>query len=166
MANLYELTGDVLTLQNLLNSGEVIDKELLNDVLTDTTADYEAKIEAYAKVIKNLTADVEAMKNEADRITARRKALENNIKSLKDRMFESMKTTGNTKIKGTLFTVAIQPNGGKIPVIVDVDTAALPDDLVKIEEKPDLDAIAAYITAHPDCKYAHFGERGESLRIK
>lgn len=166
MANLYELTGDVLKLQTLLESGEVIDTELLADVLADTTEDYEAKIEAYAKVVKNLSADVDALKAEAERLTSRRKALENNIKSLKDRMFESMSTTGNTKIKGALFTVSIQANGGKIPVVVDVDTADLPDDLVKIEEKPDLDAIAAYITAHPESKYAHFGERGYSLRIK
>lgn len=166
MANLYELTGDVLKLQQLLETGEVVDTELLADVLADTTADYDDKIESYAKVIKNLSADVDALKTEADRITARRKALENNIAALKSRMFDSMKATGKTKIKGTLFTVSIQANGGKIPVIVDVTTDKLPDDLVRIEEKPDLDAIAAYITEHPDCGYGHFGERGESLRIK
>lgn len=166
MANLYELTGDILKLQQLLETGEVVDKELLNDVLADTTADYDEKIENYAKVIKNLSADVDAIKAETDRLTTRRKALETNITNLKARMFDSMKQTGNTKIKGSLFTVSIQANGGKIPVIVDVDTSKLPDDLVKIEEKPDLDKIAAYIDAHPDTNFAHYGERGESLRIR
>lgn len=164
--NLYELTGDVLKLQQLLESGDVVDTELLNDVLADTTADYENKIESYAKVYKNLSADVDALKVEADRLTARRKTLENNITRLKAAMFDSMKQTGKTKIKGELFTVSIQANGGKIPVIVDVDTSKLPDELVKIEEKPDLDAIAKYIDEHPDTDLAHYGERGESLRIK
>ena len=164
--NLYDLTGDILKVQNILESGEDVNPELLADVLADTNADYDEKIESYAKVIKNLSANVDALKSEAERLTSRRKTLENNIAALKARMFDSMKVTGKTKIKGDLFTVSIQANGGKIPVIVDVDTSALPDELVKIEEKPDLDAIAAYIEQHPDTPYGHFGERGESLRIR
>lgn len=164
--NLYDLTGEVLQLQELLESGEVIDQELLADVLADTTSDYEQKIESYAKIIKNLSANVDALKLEAERLTKRRKAVEANIDSLKARMFDSMKATGKTKIKGDLFTVSIRANGGKIPVVVDVDTSELPDELVKIEEKPNLDAIAAYIETHPETKLAHFGERGESLSIK
>ena len=164
--NLYELTGDILKLQDLLASGEVVDAELLKDVITDTEADYEAKIESYAMVIKNLSADIAALKEEADRLNSRRKTLEANIDSLKSRMFDSMKATNTPKIKGRLFTISIQANGGKIPVIVDVDTADLPDELVKIEEKPDLDAISKFIAANPDTKLAHFGPRGESLRIK
>lgn len=164
--NLYELTGDILKLQDLLASGEVVDAELLKDVISDTEADYEAKIESYAMVIKNLSADIAALKEEADRLNSRRKTLEANIDSLKSRMFDSMKATNTPKIKGRLFTISIQANGGKIPVIVDVDTADLPDNLVKIEEKPDLDAISKFIAANPGTKLAHFGERGESLRIK
>lgn len=33
--NLYDLTGDLLRLQELLESGEVVDTELLADVLAD-----------------------------------------------------------------------------------------------------------------------------------
>lgn len=164
--NLYDLTGDILKLQNILETGEVVDAELLADVLADTTADYEEKIESCAKVIKNLSADVDAIKAEEKRLATRRKGLENNVDALKGRMFDSMKVTGKTKIKGSVFTISIQANGGKIPVIVDVPTEKLPDELVRIEEKPDLDAIAAYIDAHPGTKFAHYGERGESLRIK
>lgn len=164
--NLYELTGDMLKLQQLLGTGEVVDKELLNDVLADTTADYEEKIENCAKVYKNLTSDVDGIDAEIKRLTARKKALTTNADNLKARMYDSMKATGKIKIKGQLFTVAIQANGGKIPVIVDVDTSKLPDNLVKITESPDLEAIGAYITKNPDCGFAHFGERGDSLRIK
>lgn len=164
--NLYELTGDMLKLQQLLDTGEVVDKELLNDVITDTTADYEEKIENCAKVYKNLMADVDGIDAEIKRLTARKKALETNADNLKTRMYDSMKATKTPKVKGKLFTIAIQANGGKIPVIVDVSTDKLPDELVKIEEKPDLTAIAAFIDAHPETKLAHYGERGESLRIK
>ena len=123
MANLYDLTGDLLKLQELLESGDVVDAELLNDVISDTQEDYKEKIESCAKIVKNIMVDVEGLKAEIDRLTARKKALENNIASLKARMFDSMKATNNPKIKGALFTVSIQANGGRLPVIVDVPTA-------------------------------------------
>lgn len=164
--NLYDLTGDMLKLQQLLETGEVVDAALLADVLEDTTADYAEKIENCAKVYKNLTSDIDGIDAEIKRLTARKKALKTNADNLKARMYESMKATNTPKIKGALFTVSIQSNGGKIPVIVDVTTDKLPDDLVKIEEQPDLDKIAAYIDLHPDTNLAHYGERGECLRIR
>jgi hypothetical protein len=63
--------------------------------------------------------------------------------------------------------LSIRRNGGKAPVIMDVeDTSELPDELVKIEEKPDMDAIRKLLDSGKTCKYAHYGERGESLSIK
>ncbi len=51
-------------------------------------------------------------------------------------------------------------------MILDVkDTSELPDELVRIKEEPDLDAIRTLLE-QGECKYAHLGERGESLRIK
>ena len=108
---------------------------------------------------------MEALKNEAKRLTDKRKVLENNVERLKKVMFDSMKVTGTEKVKGQLFSVAIQRNGGKLPIIVDVPTEQLPDECVKVQESPDLEAIAKLIDAG-NCDFAHYGERGESLRIK
>lgn len=163
MARLYELTSDLLLLQEMLE--EAVDDQCLLDTLEGVQGEYEIKLEAYCKVIKNLEADMDALKAEAKRLTDKRKVLENNVDRLKKAMFDSMKATGTDKIKGTLFTVAIQRNGGKLPVIVDVDTSELPDELVKVVESPDLEAIGKLLEAG-ECKYAHFGERGESLRIR
>lgn len=163
--NLYEITNNLLALQELLESDE-LDPDVLADTMEAVEGEYEIKLEGYCRVIKNLESTVTAVKNEVDRLNAKRKSLERNIDSLKSRMFDSMKTTGNTKIKGELFTVSIQKNGGKAPIIVDVDTAELPDNLVRITESPDIDAIRRYIDTVGETPYAHVGERGESLRIK
>ena len=167
MSSLYEVTGNILALQELLES-PLDDEEVLKDTLEGVQGEYELKLEAYCKVIKNLESDMEALKNEAKRLTDKRKVLENNVDRLKKAMFDSMKATNTDKVKGQLFTVAIQKNGGKLPVIVDVPTKDLPDDLVKIVESPDLDAIYNLMDKLDvtECEYAHFGERGESLRIK
>jgi chaperonin cofactor prefoldin len=163
---LYELTSDLITLQELLE--ESVDDQLLQDTLEAVQGEYDVKMESYAKVIKNLEADIDALKAEAKRLTDKRKVLENNIDRLKKAMFDSMKATGITKAGGQLFTVAIQKNGGKLPVIVsnNVDLSILPDQLVKVVESPDLEAIRELLEAGKVVEGFTLGERGESLRIK
>ena len=163
---LYELTSDLITLQELLE--ESVDDQLLQDTLEAVQGEYDVKMESYAKVIKNLEADMDALKAEAKRLTDKRKVLENNIDRLKKAMFDSMKATGITKAGGQLFTVAIQKNGGKVPVIVaeDADLSILPDQLVKVVESPDLEAIRELLEAGKVVEGFTLGERGESLRIK
>lgn len=166
MSRLYEITGELLTLQEMLEDD--LEDEVLADTLEAVTGEYEIKLEAYCKVIKNLEADIDALKCEADRLNTKRKTLENNIDRLKKAMFDSMKVTNTAKVKGTLFTVAIQKNGGKIPVIPgpDADTSKLPDNLVIVTEKPNLDAIREALEAGKTVTGYSLGERGESLRIK
>lgn len=164
MARLYELTSDVKLLQDLLEN-ELEDEQMLLDTLEGVQWEYEHKLEQYAKVIRNLESDADALKTEADRLNNKRKVINNNIERLKSHMFDSMKSTNTAKIKGDILTIAIQKNGGRLPVIVDVDTSELPDNLVKVTEAPDLDAIRKALDAG-ECEYAHYGERGETLRIK
>lgn len=160
--NLYELTNAYLQIQQLIESDE--DYEAVLDTIDD---EIEVKADGYARVIRNMEAQANAFKEEEKRLAVKRKHCEAAVTRLKQNLFESMKTTGKTKFKTDLFSFAIQKNGGKIPVIVDVkDTSELPDDLVKITESPDLEAIRKYIESTGDLSYAHFGERGESLRIK
>lgn len=169
MSNLYDLTGDLMELQEMLES-PLDDEQVLLDTLDAVQGEYELKLEAYCKVIKNLEADMEALKSEAKRLTDKRKVLENNVDRLKKAMFDSMKATNTDKIKGTLFNVSIQRNGGKLPVIYDKDnkniTANLPDELVNVVETPDLEAIREWLETGNAVEGFTLGERGESLRIK
>lgn len=167
MSSLYELNGQLLELQSMLSDSS-IEPDVLADTLEAVEGDYEIKIESYCKVIKNLEGDVDALKAEAQRLTDKRKVLESNIDKLKKAMYDSLKLVGKTKIKGTLFTVAIQKNGGKEPVIMssDAKTEDLPDDLVIYTEKPNLDAIRDLLQAGKTVDGFSLGERGESLRIK
>lgn len=166
MSRLYELTADLMALQEMLE--EYVDDQCLLDTLEGVQGEYEIKLEAYCKVIKNLEADIDALNLEAKRLTEKRKVLANNVDRLKKAMFDSMKATGTEKVKGQLFTVAIQRNGGKVPVIVadNVDLSILPDQLVKVVESPDLEAIRELLEAGKVVEGFSLGQRGESLRIK
>ena len=166
---LYEITGELLALQGLLEN-PLDDEDVLKDTLEAVQGEYEFKLESYCKVIKNLEADIVGIKAEVDRLSGKRKVLENNIDRLKKAMFESMKATNTPKVKGQLFTVAIQKNGGVIPINYDKNdkniTANLPDHLVNIVKTPNLEAIRELLEAGKVVDGFTLGERGESIRIK
>ena len=165
MSTLYELKGDYLKLLEMLEDPEIEDQIVL-DTLEGIDYELEIKAENYAKIIRELEGTVEVIKAEKKRLSDKQSKLEANVKRLKDNLQEAMTATGKTKFKTDLFSFSIQKNGGALPVIVDVETAELPDELVQITEKPDLKAIAKFLEEHPESKLAHYGERGESLRIK
>lgn len=165
MATMYELTSDYNEVLELATNPD-IDPQAITDTLEAINAEIEIKAENTAKVMRELEEMAAALKAEEQRLSARRRGIENNVERIKTGLYEAMKTTGKTKFKTPLFSFAITKNGGKIPVIVDVETADLPDELVTITEKPNLDAIRDYIEQNGECEYAHLGERGESLRIK
>jgi phosphotransferase system IIB component len=164
--NLYELTGQFLQLQQMLEDPDA-ETDVINDTMEAVEGEIEVKAEGYAKVIKNMESNLLGVIAEQERLRIRRNLIESNIKRLKQNLQDSMIATGKKKFKTDLFSFAIQKNGGKIPVILDVkDTSELPDELVRIKEEADLDAIRQLIEKEGSCKYAHLGERGESLRIK
>ena len=163
--NLYELTANYLALQQMIEDPEA-DMQMINDTMEAIDGDIEDKADGYAKMIKNMEASIVAIKAEQDRLTARKNLLDLGIKTLKKNLEASMIATGKRKFKTDLFSFSIQKNGGKAPVILDVaDTSELPDELVRIKEEPDMEAIRKMLD-QGECKFAHYGERGEGLRIK
>ena len=169
MSSVYELTGTLMLVQQLLTDGEE-EEEVIRDTLEAVQGEYDYKIEGCCKVIKNIEADINAYKAEAKRLTDRAKSLEKNIERLKATIFNSMKATNTTNIKGQLFKISIAKNGGKLPVVYDKSnkdiTALLPDQLVNIVETPNLEAIRELLEAGKVVEGFSLGERGESLRIK
>ena len=165
MATLYELTSDYAEVLAMASDPE-IDPQAVADTLEAIGEEIEVKAENTAKVLRELNSMCTALKAEEERLHERRKSMEAKIDRLKAGLFDVMKTTGKTKFKTDLFSFTIAKNGGKIPVIVDTDTSDLPDEFVSIIKKPDVEAMLAYIEHHGTCPYAHYGERGESLRIR
>lgn len=119
MATLYELTGVYQQIYDM-----DMDDETKLDTLEsiDWNEDYENKVENYIKVMKNLDADIEARKNEIDRL----KKLNDADKSKKERMktdlATSMELTGHEKVDTTLFKVSFRKSEA-----VEVDDLLLPE---------------------------------------
>lgn len=111
--NLYELGHNFIEVQHLIDEGA----EGLEDTLEAIQASREDKYQAIVHIIRNAEAAAEAFKNEAARLTDKRKVEENKVARLKKYLEESLIATGSRKEKAGLFTVAIQKSPPSLNVI-------------------------------------------------
>lgn len=109
MSKLYEITQDYLQILSMMEEPE-LDPKTLADTMEAVEGELEVKAENYAKVIRNLEADVAGIKAEIERLSTRKKTIENNIKRMKEALQFSMETTGKTKFKTELFSFGIRKN--------------------------------------------------------
>src|SRR5574344_1112543 len=150
MSSLYEITGDMLALNELMESlvdengepREPTDEELeqMKQWFTGSLTDFENKIDNYCKFIKNLkieAADVDAerknYKEELDRLSKRSKACENKAKNVQELLHWGMERLKLTKYKTQLFTCNIQNTQKQINPLEGYDWHEIPEELLKIE---------------------------------
>lgn len=166
MSTLFELTGQMQALLALMEDPDT-DPQIVEDSLEAVSCEIEVKADGYARVRAELMFTSAALKAEIDRLTARKRAIDNNI----DRMMESLKNSliaaRKPKFKTDLFSFNIQknppkvviedpsriPEGFLIPQPPKVDTAAIKNALKDADEAPLWEGIARL-------------EQGESLRIR
>ena len=160
---LYEITGEMLQLLEMAEEQE-LDQETINDTLESVEFEFEEKADGYAKVIKNLEGDMEAIDIEIKRLTERRNTAKNNIASIKKNLEQAMVATGKTKFKTLLFSFGIQKN--PVSVVIDDETKIPEEYLIPQSPKVDKKSIAAYLKEHENSVlWAHL-EQSESLRIR
>ena len=78
MRALYDIDQEILDCVDL-ETGEILDSEKLDALQMER----EAKLEGVALWVKDLNAEAAAVKEEADKLTARKRALDNKIAALK-----------------------------------------------------------------------------------
>ena len=162
MASLYELTGDYLRAYDLIDTEEY-DEDMLMEILEELNDDIEVKAEGYAKVMKNLSAEAEALKKEEERLYARRKAKENAVSRMKKSLQEAMEATGKTKFKTELFSFNIQANAPS--VMLHKDPVEIPAEYQKVTIEADKTAIKEALKRGEQLDFASL-EQSASLRIR
>ena len=163
MSTLYELKEEYKRIAEMLYEEE-IDEQCILDTLESIEGEIEDKADNYAKIIKEMKADSEAIKIEKKRLEERQRSFDNRILFLKNNLEQMMKETGKTKFKTSLFSFSIQKNGGLAPLWVDEDYSNIPQKYLKIE--PDNTKIRQALDNGEKISFARYEERGESLRIR
>ena len=165
MSKIYELTGQFIDLQNMLDDADEDLTEAIRDTLGAISGEIGDAVEQSAKWMRNLEGESKAIDSEIARLSARKKSITNRITSIREAVKGCMTAAGMDKVKTALFTVSIAQ--GRESVVIS-DESLIPDDyvIVKTVIQPDKTEIAKAIKAGnevPGCGLA----RGEtSLRIK
>lgn len=166
MASIYELKQEFMTLWDILED-EAVEDEALIDAFQTATEDLTFKLENCCKYIKNTQAEIKGLKEEEERLYARRKTKEKAIERLKKLMQEALIVAGEKKIPCGTFTVSIQKNPEK--VVLDTEDKALFPEKYLIPQEPNIDTkqIKEDLKAgdHVLIGIAHL-EQTESLRIR
>jgi uncharacterized protein YlxW (UPF0749 family) len=135
MTKLYELTSNYLSVMEM---AEEMDTDTLKDTLESIEEEINDKAENIAKLIKNLNADVDALKTEEKRLADRRKSLENKVTHLKEYLQNQLEVAGLDKVKRPTLTVSIQNNPPSVKVL---DEKLLSDYMIPQDPKLDKKAI-------------------------
>lgn len=125
MSALRDITGDYLKLMVMLeeepDSEETL--EFIKDTLEGVEGEFGDKIEKYVYVIKEYEAQIEAIKKEMERLSQRKKVVENSIERLKNAIKGAMEVTQTTKCGGNLYTVTLKKG---IPQLEIIDEKIIP----------------------------------------
>lgn len=114
MSNLYDLTGGYLDVYEQIASGE--DSQVYKDTLDSINDSIEDKADQYAKVIKMLEADNEAITKEIKRLQERKKANANGVENMKANLKFSMEQTGKLAFRTSTNSFVIQNNPPKVEI--------------------------------------------------
>ena len=166
---LCELTGDMQTLMDMLLDPDV-DPDDLADTIEGVLGEMESKADGYGAVITEIESRAAALRAEEKRMATERQRLESRAASMKQMLMAAMKAANKTKLEGNLFRFAIQKNGGVLPVVLDADVKDIPEQFRKVTIEADKKAITEYLKQASEAgelvDWAHFAERGESLRMR
>lgn len=160
--SLYQITGMI----PMIMEQEELTPELKDQLKEELTLLLQQKSQNTIGYIRNIELTIEAMKNEENRISEQRKALENKITRFKEYVKECMENNGIQKIETGIGTLSVAKN----PISIEIEN----EDEISKEFKQEITTIKIDKTAIK--KY--FKETGEipagvkvntqntSLRIK
>lgn len=126
--NLYEIDSAILDCMDL-ETGEIFDVDRFEELNLERTV----KIENICLWIKNLKAEIEALKAEKDAFAKRQKSAENKMESLKKYI--------SGYLEGTAYESAkVKVSFRKSEVLDIMEGAIIPDEYLKFKE-PDVDKV-------------------------
>lgn len=161
---LYELAEQYNEVFDLLDNPEW-DEDTVAEMLASIEDDIDVKVEGYARIIRNLEAEQELCKREADRFAKRAKSKANEVDWLKRNLQNMLYMTGRREVKTDLFNIRIQKNPHSL--IMDTEDLREIPRCYLIEQDPKVDKkrIMADLKDGLELTFAHL-EQGESVRIR
>ena len=128
---------------------------------------FDAKADDYAALIRTAETRAAARNEESERMRKLAQDDEALATRLRNALMEAMKRTNRTKVQTARFKLSVQNNGGKIPVIIN-DESALPEEfrVPKVTTVIDKESLREKLESGATVPGATLGERGQRLNLK
>lgn len=124
---LFQIAAEYRHITDVLQDTGV-DEKTLADTLEGEAWPLELKAQNYGFVIRNIEANVAAMKDAEEQIAKRRKSAENRIQALKERLKTGLEIAGVQKLECPEFSISIKKN----PASVDIyELGLIPSEFMK-----------------------------------
>lgn len=140
------------------------------DTLTGIEGEFDEKAENLAVAVKNLSAEVEAMKAEEKKLRERRVNAERQVERMKLYLMKSMQAIGRTKIDMPRARISLCKNPLSVAIENEkalIDWAQLNDETILRYKEPELkkNDIKALLGLNVEIPFCHL-ERKDGVRIK
>lgn len=167
---LLSISEELLQVEERLDAlnGDVTENQDLLDAYLGAVGDRDEKLDNYAALIRDVEARIATRKDEARRMMELARLDQQKADFLKARLKHFFITHDLKTVHTRRFRISHAGHGGKLPVLLDLDPADLPEGF-RIEDvryKADTDAIREALDAGRELEFARYGERGSSIRIK
>ena len=135
---LYEITAQYQNIYALLQNPEFAENEDILTALDQIEDAFENKAQQTIFMMKNIEAEIDPIDTEIKRLQAMKKAHQNNIDRIKNRMRENMKAVGKSKLNCGLFSLSYRLQEANAVELDETEFLAnnLDEDLVTVKVTP------------------------------
>lgn len=161
--SLYEITGRLSVLRDMIES-EAIGEEDAADTMEAILQEQEDGYENAVKWIRDIEAEIEAVKSEAEKLTEKRKVLENRKERVKQAIMRSMSASGQKKVKAGIFSISWK--NPVVKYVPSMDIEQMPPELLRVKKEFSATAAKEWAKAHGESPYFHeeLGKAGITIR--
>ena len=135
---LYEITVQYQNIYALLQNPEFAENEDILTALDQIEDAFENKAQQTIFMMKNIEAEIDPIDTEIKRLQAMKKARQNNIDRIKNRLRENMKAVGMSKLNCGLFSLSYRLQEANAVELDETEFLAnnLDEDLVTVKVTP------------------------------
>lgn len=164
MSKLYELSGELIELENAIGSNE-ISIEDARDTIEALSMQFDQKAVNVVKAIENFKPDIDAIDQQISRLQARKKSYTNKMDSLRDYLRENMQRLDIKKIECPFFSITLKSPS---PAVHIVDESKIPDEYMNIKTviTPNKKAILSALKDGAEIDGAEIKKSKPALQIK
>ncbi|MBO6179418.1 MAG: siphovirus Gp157 family protein [Selenomonadaceae bacterium] len=165
---LFEISKAYQNIWDLVLDFDGNDLDAIENGLKSIEGEVEDKCRNGIGLIRSLNNLAEGMKYEAERLTVRRKAIENRISRIKEWYFDNLDKMGIQKVPTSLGTMSICKAGGNQGIDITNEEEVIKAGYCEvIPEKTvvDKDKVRAALEKGEEVKGAHLKPRGRYLKI-